>query len=283
MASCASTVAIVTGGASGIGRALCEALGREGATVVVADLDAAGARKVASAVGALGGTGFAAVVDVADRHAVEQLVSTTVATHGRLDYMFNNAGLSIWGEARDMDADDWQRVIDVNLWGVVAGTTSAYRAMLSQGSGHIVNTASIAGLVPSPLAVPYVTAKHAVVGLSLALRYEAAAHGIKVSVACPGLVRTPFYDTVRVLNARREDTLPLLPGPFVTPERAARAILRGVKRNRAVIAFPWLARSAWRIHRLQPALLRPTMRSAVERFRRISSSPHRGVMGVPEA
>jgi NAD(P)-dependent dehydrogenase (short-subunit alcohol dehydrogenase family) len=266
-------VAIVTGGASGIGRAICEELGRAGATLVVADIDATGVEDVASAVVALGGRGCHAVVNVAEAHAVQHLVETTVAQHGRLDYMFNNAGVCVVGEVLDMDEEHWRRVLDVNLSGVIYGTTSAYRAMVAQGSGHIINTASVAGLVPSPLAVPYVTAKHAVVGLSTSLRYEAAAHGVKVSAICPGFVRTRLYETVPVLNARREDALSLLPVPLMPVTRAARAILRGVRWNRAIIVFPWHARFAWWLYRLQPALLGPTLRRAVRGFRRISSRP----------
>lgn len=268
-----SKVAIVTGGASGIGRAICEELGRAGATVVVADIDAAGAEDAASAVVALGGNGYHAVVNVAEEQAVQHLVETTVVRRGCLDYMFNNAGVCVWGEVRDMNGEHWRRVLDVNLSGVIYGTRSAYRAMLAQGSGHIVNTASVVGLVPSPLAVPYVTAKYAVVGLSTSLRHEAAAHGVRVSVICPGLVRTRFYETVSVLNAQREDALSVLPAPLMPVTRAARAMLRGVRRNRAIIVFPWHARFAWWLHRLQPALLDPAMRRAVRRFRRISSRP----------
>jgi len=266
-------VAIVTGGASGIGRAICEELGRAGATLVVADVDAARVQDVASAVTALGGSCHHVHVNVADRDAVRDLVETTVAGHGHLDYMFNNAGVCIWGEALDMQEEHWREVLDVNLSGVIHGTTSAYRIMASQGFGHIVNTASVAGLVPSPLAVPYVAAKHAVVGLSTSLRHEAARHGVRVSVVCPGFVRTRFFESVTVLNAERMDALELVPVPLMPVARAARAVLRGVRRNRATIVFPWHARFAWWFYRLQPALLGPTLSRAVRRFHGISTRP----------
>jgi NAD(P)-dependent dehydrogenase (short-subunit alcohol dehydrogenase family) len=143
-------VAIVTGGASGIGRALCEELARRGALAVAADIDYDGAQAVASAIVANGGRAVAAALDVTRAGDVERLVEDTVLAHGRLDYMFNNAGIGVAGEVRDLSIDDWRKCIDINLWGVIFGTTAAYAAMLRQGSGHIVNTASAAGLVGEP-------------------------------------------------------------------------------------------------------------------------------------
>ena len=140
-------IAIVTGGASGIGRALCEELTRRGAVVAVADINYEGAQAVASAIAANGGRATAALLDVTRAENVERLVEDTVRTHGRLDYMFNNAGIGVAGEVRDLSLDHWRKCIDINLWGVIYGTTVAYAAMLRQGSGHIVNTASAAGLI----------------------------------------------------------------------------------------------------------------------------------------
>src|SRR5207248_6593438 len=114
--------------------------------------------------------------------------------HGRLDLMVNNAGIGIGGETRELLLAHWDRIIDVNLRGVVHGVHAAYPVMIEQGSGHIVNTASLAGLLPSPGATPYAMTKHAVVGLSLSLRGEAAAYGVRVTAVCPGVVETPILD-----------------------------------------------------------------------------------------
>lgn len=136
-------IVIVTGGASGIGKGLCERLAQAGATVMVADINLAGAQQVAAAIGA---SAHAAQVDVTDAAAVEALVQQTITTHGRLDYIFNNAGICYVGETLDMSTEQWRRIVDVNLLGVVYSTMAAYRVMVQQGHGHIVNSASLAGL-----------------------------------------------------------------------------------------------------------------------------------------
>ena len=185
-------VAIMTGGASGIGRALSEALGRRGASVVLADRQIEFAQEVAAGIQERGGKASAVELDVTDFTAVDQLAQATAQAQGRLDYMFNNAGIAIGGEVRVCQIEDWDSVLNVNLHGVVNGVQAAYSVMLSQGYGHIVNTASMAGLLPMPTAVSYATTKHAVVGLSKSLRVEAASYGVRVSVLCPGFIRTPI-------------------------------------------------------------------------------------------
>lgn len=186
-------VAIVTGGGSGIGREVCVQLARAGAAVVVAaDINGEGAQETTNTVAAAGSQACAAQVDVAQSDAVQQLVDETVAKYGRLDYMFNNAGISIVGDMRDMTIDHWQHIVHVNLWGVIYGTMSAYPVMVKQGAGHIVNTSSMAGLVPAGTTTAYAATKHAVVGLSTSLRTEAANLGVMVSVACPAMVKTPI-------------------------------------------------------------------------------------------
>ncbi len=184
-------VAIVTGGASGIGRAIGEALAHRGARVVLADLQVEVARQVAARITANGGQASAEELDVADFPATNRLVQATFQRERRLDYLFNNAGIGIIGEARLYQIEDWEPILGVNLRGVIHGVQAAYPIMLQQGFGHIVNTASLAGLLPYPLCASYCATKHAVVGLSTALRIEAAPAGVRVSVLCPGPVRTP--------------------------------------------------------------------------------------------
>src|SRR5690349_9167787 len=143
----ANQVAIVTGGASGIGRALCVELCRRGASVVVSDVRMESAETVAEEIVAAGGRATAAHLDVRQAAAVQALVDETVRVHGRLDYMFNNAGIGVSGEVRDLTLDEWRTVIDINLMGVVYGVTAAFPVMIRQGAGHIVNIASLAGLI----------------------------------------------------------------------------------------------------------------------------------------
>ena len=196
-------VALVTGGASGLGRALSEALATTGALVVVADTNGNKAEEVAAAIRQSGGRAEAAFLDVSHEADVNQLVNNVVAAHGRLDFMFNNAAVAIVGELRDGNSADFRRVVDVNLLGVVYGTMAAYRVMLRQGFGHIVNLSSMTGLMATPLLTAYSTSKWAIVGFSTAVRAEAAALGVKVSVVCPGLVRTDMGDLAEhALSAR---------------------------------------------------------------------------------
>jgi NAD(P)-dependent dehydrogenase (short-subunit alcohol dehydrogenase family) len=258
----------VTGEASGLGQALCEALGRRGAVAVVADIDGQGAQQAASAITARGGRAESAELDVADPKQIAKLVEQSLACHGRLDYIFNNAAIAVVGELRDMAPEQWRRTVDVNLLGVVYGTMAAYTVMVRQGSGHIVNVASLTGLMPTPVLTPYSTTKWAVVGFSTSLRAEAASLGVKVSVVCPGLVRTNMADRTVCLKVHKEKYLQRLPWRFVMePDDAARAILRGVARNQAIIVCPWHGRLLWWCQRHFPMLLAPLLRKTVTEWR----------------
>jgi NAD(P)-dependent dehydrogenase (short-subunit alcohol dehydrogenase family) len=239
-------VTIVTGGGSGIGAGLCHELGRRGAWVVVADINGDDAERVAAAIAANGGRATASTLDVAREQDVRRLVEETATAQGRLDYLFNNAGIAIGGDARDLTLEHWRQVLDVDLYGVLHGTLAAYPIMASQGFGHIVNTSSAAAFFPDPGSAPYCTAKHAVLGLSLSLRLEGADLGVKVSCVCPGFVRTNVYQNARVVNmpavaalsGRAREQAAGAPAKMMEPARAARVILDGVARNQAVIAFP---------------------------------------------
>jgi NAD(P)-dependent dehydrogenase (short-subunit alcohol dehydrogenase family) len=250
---------VVTGGASGIGQALGVELVAQGADVVLADID----EKVEAAAAAITGPGSAVgrVLDVRDREAVAALVDEVIAAHGHLDVLFNNAGFSVGGPTHELSGAHWDRALDVNLGGVVNGILAAYPRMVAAGQGHIVNTASAAGLVPPAFVAPYAAAKSGVVGLTTALRPEAARHGVKVSVLCPGSVDTPILDRIA-------DDLPGGPSAPVTgrqflgalrqkpvaPEGVARTALRQVDRNRAIIVVPARAKMLWYVARLSPPL-----------------------------
>lgn len=246
--------AIVTGAASGIGRALCEELTRRGARVVLADLNEGLLEETVRALTGAGGEARAASLDVRDYEAVKKLVDDTVAEHGRLDFIFNNAGIAVGSEAHEQTIDAWRKVIDTNLYGVINGVAAAYPVMVRQGTGHIVNTASMAGLIAIPGEISYTTSKHGIVGLSGALRIEGALHGVKVSVVCPGFIRTPIYETAEMVKMNRDVVLRMLPKGS-PPEKAARIILDDVARNRAVIIPPRYARALWWLQRLAPGLV----------------------------
>ena len=242
--------AFITGGASGIGRALAQELKRRGACVSLADVDRDGLAQVGDSLGA-----HTDVLDVRDADAVANAIRAVKEREGRLDYVFNNAGIAIAGEALHNSLQDWNKILDINVRGVVNGVVAAYPIMIEQGFGHIVNTASVAGLTPTPGLVSYAASKHAVVGLSTSLRFEAARYGVRVSAVCPGLVQTGIQQNMEVREVTREDALASMPVKPVPVEPVARDILRGVSRNRAVIIVTgngklnvWLHRRLPRLH-----------------------------------
>lgn len=250
------SIALITGGAGGIGRALGAELVRRGARVVLTDLDGEAADRAAAELGRQDGRPEGRVearaLDVTDAPAVRQAVDEVVARHGRLDYLFNNAGIGVTGEVRDMDLGSWNRVIDINLRGVIHGIEAAYPQMIRQGSGHIANTACVAGLVPFPMTAAYCASKHAVVALSSALRSEAAALGVRVSVICPGTVDTGLFDAIEYIRTDKQVVLDSIRRVLMPAERCAGAILRGVARNRAIIPIGFHARLAWWLYRALP-------------------------------
>ncbi len=243
--------ALVTGGASGIGRELCLELAKLGAEVFVADINKEGADRTVSRITDAGGRAEAVQTDMRDPEAVEAMVRQA-ASRGSLDYMFNNAGVIMFGEFRDMTCDDWRHFIDSDIMTVVHGTASAYEVMIRQGHGHIVNVSSVFGLFPFALATGYTAVKKAVVGLTMALRPEAADLGVKVSVACPGSVRTEVRQTYKILNGDREAFNALIMKEM-TPNATALKILRGVRKNKGLIAFPVYDLIFWWMFRLCPA------------------------------
>ncbi|MEC9325628.1 MAG: SDR family oxidoreductase, partial [Actinomycetota bacterium] len=185
-------VVFVTGGGSGIGAALSARLVDAGARVWIADRQFDHAKTLAQQLDASGERAHALELDVRDPAAVHRAIDAVVDAAGRLDYLFNNAGIGIGGEVDTLTLDDWSDIIDVNLRGVIHGVDAAYPIMIKQGSGHIVNTASMAGLITTSAQAAYSSTKHAVVALSKTLRVEGKTHGVRVSVLCPGVVRTPI-------------------------------------------------------------------------------------------
>src|SRR5271155_6103986 len=185
-------IAFVTGGASGIGAALATKLASEGAEGWIADRQIDAAQELAPRLDGGGAKAHAIELDVRSYPSFEGAVAEAVQQSGRIDYLFNNAGIGVGGEIDAYSLDDWNDVFDVNLRGVVHGIQAVYPIMIRQHSGHIVNTASMAGLVTSPGLGSYTATKYAVVGISKALRVEAERHGVQVSAFCPGVIRTPI-------------------------------------------------------------------------------------------
>ena len=250
---------IVTGAASGIGRALAEALAGQGVHVVLADRQVGLAEEAADGIRRRGGSASVAELDVRDLERFRALAAETSERHGRIDYLFNNAGIGAAGEISEYEAADWDDVIDVNLRGVTNGILAVYPLMIAQGSGHIVNTASMAGLVPGTALGSYTATKHAVVALSQCLRVEARRHGVRVSVLCPGVIRTPILQGGRY--GRMKPGWDLAPTATsierlrpMEPSVLARRALRAIQRDRAIIVEPRWWRLFWYLYRLSPGL-----------------------------
>lgn len=219
---------LVTGGASGIGRATCVAFAAGGANVVVADWDEKGGKATVRQIRTAGGEAFFIRTDVADGGAVESLVKKTVKRHGRLDCAFNNAGIGgKLGLMADYDEADWHRVIAVNLTGVWLCMKHELQQMLKQGGGAIVNTASIAGLVGLTHVPAYCAAKHGVVGLTRAAALENAKRNIRVNAVCPGGVRTPMLEEAAAGKPQFLDAMAAQEpvGRLAEPEEIASAVL----------------------------------------------------------
>ncbi|MBB0998072.1 SDR family NAD(P)-dependent oxidoreductase, partial [Dietzia maris] len=232
------------------------ALVAAGAHVVVADIDLAAARRVAEEVtttrsgpgaGSAGaGSVEPAHLDVTDAAAVAALVEEVVSTRGGLDLMFANAGITWGGDTDKLTLEQWNAIIDVNVRGVVHCVHAAYPHMIDRGAGAIVLTASMGGLCPAGLITSYAMTKHAVVGLGLSLRAEAAGHGIGVTVVCPAAVDTAILDKGELDGFGGRHFY--LDGQGVRrpldPDRLAASVLDGVARNRALVIEPARARAA---------------------------------------
>ena len=263
----AGKVAIITGGAGGIGKALAEEMAERGCYLVLADINAELLEKTAVELRATGAQLDAKTVDVRDASQVQALVDGALRELGRIDYFFNNAGLNLCAELRDTTLDDWNLLIDVNLRGVVHGVHAVYPIMCEQGFGHIVNTASAAGLVPAAAEGAYAATKHAVVGLSMALRVEAEAFGVKVSVVCPGLVDTPILDSTKYVKLDPEVIRKVAPEKPIPPRKAAQLILRGIDRNEFFIVLTLTTHALWRLHRYAPDASMRVSKIAIRKFR----------------
>ncbi len=222
--------ALVTGGASGIGRATAIAMAREGARVAVADLHEEAAAETVAVINQAGGQAIAIAADVADEAAVSAMTARTIAAFGRIDCAFNNAGISprntdsAGQRTHELDRQAWDRVLAINLTGVFLCMKHQIPHMLGQGSGAVVNTASVAGLVGLYTAAAYVAAKHGVVGLTKAAALEYATDGVRVNAVCPGYITTPM--TEETVRNRYDDLMLKVPARRMgLPEEIAETVV----------------------------------------------------------
>ncbi|MFG2748187.1 SDR family oxidoreductase [Streptomyces xanthophaeus] len=256
---------LVTGAASGIGRATAFAFAEAGARVVAVDRDAEGAARTADMARLVGAPeAWGECVDVSDEQAMEKLAVKVAAEYGIVDVLVNNAGIGLSGPFLETTSEDWKKVLDVNLWGVIHGCRIFGRQMTERGQGgHIVNTASAAAYLPSKTLPAYSTSKAAVLMLSECLRAELASKSIGVSAICPGIVNTNITATSRFAGVdaaeekRRQERSSRLYGMRnFPPEKVAEAVLRAVVRNEAVVPVTPESKGALWMSRFAPRTLR---------------------------
>ncbi len=235
--------AVVTGGASGIGRALALLFAREGANVVVADLDEAGMAETVAGVSQAGRRALAVKIDVSRLADVEALADRAFGEFGAVHVVCNNAGVALWGGLESVTHKDWEWAMGVNLWGVIHGVEAFVPRMVAgKQPGHVVNTASMAGLIASQGLGIYNTTKYAVVGLSETLQKDLRGYDIGVSVLCPMGVNTQIRQSdrnrpaaLRNEAAEREGRAVELIGRYLPPEHVAERVLRAIYANRLYV------------------------------------------------
>jgi NAD(P)-dependent dehydrogenase (short-subunit alcohol dehydrogenase family) len=256
---------LITGAGSGIGRATAYAFAEAGARVVAVDRDGDAAARTAEMSRLIGApAAWAETVDVSDEQAMEKLAEKVATEYGVVDVLVNNAGIGLSGSFLDTTPDDWRKVLDVNLWGVIHGCRLFGKQMADRGQGgHIVNTASAAAFQPSRALPAYSTTKAAVLMLSECLRAELADQGIGVTAICPGFVNTNITATARFAGVdaeeesrRQKRTARLYGMRNYPPEKVAEAILRGVVTNSPLVAVTPEARGAHLLSRFAPGVLR---------------------------
>ncbi len=257
----ADRLAVVTGAGSGIGRATALAFAEQGAEVVVSDIDLDSAARTAERAGALA---HAYQVNVADEQAMRKFAADVAAAHGVPDIVVNNAGIGHSGTFLTTSTKDWERVLDVNLWGVIYGCQAFGELMVARAEGgHIVNVSSAAAYLPSKILSAYATSKAAVFMLSDCLRAELGGSGIGVSTICPGIVNTNITMTTTFAGVGDEEqarkqirTSELYRRRNFPPEGVAKEILRAVQHDAAVVPVTVEAKAARVLSRLAPSLLR---------------------------
>jgi NAD(P)-dependent dehydrogenase (short-subunit alcohol dehydrogenase family) len=276
--------AVVTGGGSGIGRALCVALAKRGGRVLVADLNLATAEETAEMVRAAGGKAAAVQCDVAKREAVFALPGLMTEHFGGTDAVFNNAGVAVSGPVAEIPIADWDWLMSINLGGVIDGCLAFLPVLRAQRSGHIVNVASAAGLIASPTLAPYNVSKAGVVALSESLSVELGADGIGVSVLCPTFIRTNIHLRGRSYGkGAKENAELVMARAKKSADEIAEITLRAVDKNQLFIVPHDDGLWAWRAKRADPEgfykrILPPIWKRMRERIERGETDPPGGFL-----
>ncbi|MBC7247485.1 MAG: SDR family NAD(P)-dependent oxidoreductase [Actinobacteria bacterium] len=265
--------ALITGAASGLGRELAFALAREEAVVLLVDVDEPALVETSGLLEGMGARNRPYVVDVSDREQVGAMAVKVQEEFGGLDVLINNAGVFVWADFADTTLEDWEWLMGVNLWGPILTINAFLPGMIERKSGHIVNIASLGGLVTMPTLSGYSTTKFGLVGLTETLQHELEPHGIAVTLVCPGNIRTPIVDHIKVRGYNREKLTKMSYGvmPRMSADKAAAIILKGMKKGRSLVILTPMAHFMYLVKRLSPNLYRVMlgrpMRKVYERMR----------------
>ncbi|MGH8540336.1 MAG: SDR family NAD(P)-dependent oxidoreductase [Stenotrophobium sp.] len=250
---------LITGAGSGIGCATALAFAVEGAQIIAVDIGEAGLSETARLIAAQGGRCETHVADVSSESAMRALADKVHAAHDALDVLVNNAGIGATGRFLETKIETWDRVLAVNVRGVMLGCKLFIPPMVERGRGHVVNTASMAGYFPSPDLPIYTASKYAVLGFSEALRIDLKSTGIGVSAICPGIINTNIVATTVAEGESAKwqaGAVAFYKKRNYGPEKVARAILKAVEHNRAVVPVSPEAWVGWYFKRFFPGLTR---------------------------
>lgn len=258
-------IVIVTGAASGIGRELTVQLARGGAVVYAVDLNQEGLDSLCSEIKG-GAEVIPSILDVRDGESFKALANQVLETRSRIDCLFNNAGVTLLGESQHIPFERWKWLLDINLMGVVHGILAVYPIMVRQKQGHIINTASIAGLTGYATASAYTASKAAVLELTRSLRAEAHIHNVRISAACPGYVSSGIFAEDRIVGADVKSITKAFPTKMMTPQVAASHMLKGVISGKETIVFPFSARFLWGLSNWAPGLTAPFQQKFIKVF-----------------
>ncbi len=247
--------AVITGAASGIGRELAQVLARDRCDLLLSDINPTGLEKTLELVRQVGGIGETHLCDVSQLDQVMAMADHCFGKWGRTDILINNAGVAVSGVTGSIPIADWQWAMNVNFWGVLHGCHAFIPRMKKQNHGHILNVASIAGIVSIPEMGPYNAAKAAVIALSETLRSELAPAQIGVSVLCPSHIKTNLLNNMRYTDEfQRIMANTGFDHARITPAEAAEATVKAMKKNKLYIIPQGPAKSAWLFKRMAPAL-----------------------------
>lgn len=252
-------LALVTGGASGIGKSLSEQLASRGATVIITDIDGKGAEEVAGAIRAKGGNAFSYQMNVTDTAAVSSAADTILNKHGMIDLLFNNAGIATVGDFLSIPAEEWDAIFKINVMGIVNCSNAFVPSMIRKSAGgHVINTVSAAGYFPNSYMAAYVATKYAALGISGCQRLEWEKYGIRVTAVCPGIIHTNIIKNMRVFGvAARAGIKENIEKGYIkrgySPDKVAMVVLNNLSRSPFILPVSPESWVMYLLMRLKPS------------------------------